>query len=341
MMNSSQMPKVCIYIPTYNSTNTLSFTLDSLLAQTYENIEITIMDNASTDGTIELIRTYMEKNPKVKLVEHEVNIGSEGNVNRCIRAIEGDYAAVFHSDDVYAPTIVEKQVAFLEKFAQAGGVFTGSWIIDENGEKIGQRLEPKELTSAEQPLYSLEDMFGLILKYGNFITCPSVMIRSDIYRDEIQCFDYERYRSTSDLGAWLKLLQNHSIGYIPEKLMFYRSSANSFSYHYKRGRTEKHDLFILLEEYMNVFKEKWDQENFGDYEFLLKKDEVNRAISFLINGDRKNARTTIRPYLRLLRLVNTKNRAKIYVMATSAKLLSYIPLSPFARRKLFEYRYKN
>ena len=119
---SNDLPLVCICIPTYNAAASIRETLESILAQTYLNLTIHVSDNASTDETLKIVESISDR--RIALHRHDVNIGGEGNFNRCIQFAEGKYTAIFHADDIYEPNMVTRQVAFLEADEEAGAVFT-------------------------------------------------------------------------------------------------------------------------------------------------------------------------------------------------------------------------
>lgn len=101
--------KVSICIPTYNSVKFLHLMLDSIVEQTYKNIEVIISDNASTDNTVAFAQEYCDKY-KWNFYQNEVNIGAGANFNKLIELTTGDYIAIYHADDVYHPTIVEESI---------------------------------------------------------------------------------------------------------------------------------------------------------------------------------------------------------------------------------------
>lgn len=109
---SNASPLACICVPTYNAAGTIRETLESILSQTYSNLVVHISDNASTDDTLKIIESMADH--RVAIHRHDVNVGGEGNFNRCIQMAEGKYTAIFHADDIYEPEMVERQVEFLE-----------------------------------------------------------------------------------------------------------------------------------------------------------------------------------------------------------------------------------
>src|ERR1035438_397419 len=105
---NDEPPLVCICLPTYNAALTVRQTLNSILAQTYTNLVVHVSDNASTDDTLKVIESFADS--RVKIHRHSINVGGEGNFDRCIQLAEGKYTAIFHSDDIYEPEMVAKQV---------------------------------------------------------------------------------------------------------------------------------------------------------------------------------------------------------------------------------------
>ena len=122
-------PLVSICIPTYNNARFLRECLDSIVNQTYQNKEIIIVDNASTDETKKIVKEYVEKY-KVKYYRNKKNIGGEANFTRCIELAKGEFIAIYHSDDIYLPNMVEKQVQVFQDNSTLGAVFTSANIIN-------------------------------------------------------------------------------------------------------------------------------------------------------------------------------------------------------------------
>ena len=103
---STNPPLVCICVPCYNSEATIGATLESLVSQTYRNIKIVVVDNASTDRTCGIVGGFMARDERVELRANGENIGAEGNFTRCLQEASGEYTAIFHADDVYLPEYV-------------------------------------------------------------------------------------------------------------------------------------------------------------------------------------------------------------------------------------------
>lgn len=118
-----EVPKVSIYIPAYNAQNTIIEAVESVLGQTYQDIEVCICDDGSTDDTLHLLEKYYSNNPKVRWVSQE-NGGIGKASNSALRLCRGLYIGQLDSDDILAKDVVEKCVPFFEKDMQVGLVYT-------------------------------------------------------------------------------------------------------------------------------------------------------------------------------------------------------------------------
>jgi glycosyltransferase involved in cell wall biosynthesis len=240
---------VTICIPTYNAESTLAESLESILAQTYGNLHLIVVDNASTDKTCELVEKYMALDDRVSLNRNHVNVGGEGNFTRCLNLAAGDYTAIFHADDVYEPDMVLRQVELLETRPGSGMVFSNASLIDDKGHIYGEHILPPELFQTYHGHLDLKAALGLLVRDGNFFICPSAMARTHIYQQLKQWSRYN-FGSSSDLDVWLRVLQNHEVTVLPEKLMRYRTSPESFTWHYAFLRTERSDFYTVMDEYV-------------------------------------------------------------------------------------------
>lgn len=130
-------PLVSICIPNYNYGKYLRNCLDSILAQTYQNIEVLFRDNASTDNSMDIARSYEEKFMRrginFYIFNNKRNVGSEENSCRLMRSISGKYVYVLASDDAIEPTMVEKCVKVFEEYPSVGIVMTNRVEMDDDG----------------------------------------------------------------------------------------------------------------------------------------------------------------------------------------------------------------
>ena len=293
-MNNAS-PMVCICIPTYNAAATIRETLTSILAQTYTNLVIHVSDNASTDKTLEIVESMADS--RIHIHRHENNIGAEGNFTRCIQLATGKYTAIFHADDLYGADMVAKQVAFLESHPDAGAVFTEAEMIDERNKKTGAIAFPGSLASLGDQV-SFADIFKSILRYSNFLVCPSAMLRTDIYLNEITFWRGELFGTGADLDVWLRVARRHSIGIILERLMLYRISATQGT-QALRERTARGDFFRVIDHYLaeDAVKAMLTSRDLNNYYRLERTDKAVRAANLFLRGRHDEAGVLCREIL--------------------------------------------
>ncbi len=306
----NKQPLVSISIPVYNAEKTIAETVQSILDQTYQNLEIIIVDNASTDSTLKILQKF--KDPRIKIYKNEKNIGAEKNFSKCVRLANGEYTAIFHADDVYLSTMVEKQIEIFQNNPNIGAVFTMANKINTHGEIIGETKLPPKLKNKEY--YHFNEIFISILEYGNFLVTPSAMVKSRIYKKMIP-FNEEKFGTSADLDMWLRILEKYPITVIDEKLMNYRISYQQGSYQLRRTRTEQADFFKVINHYLSI---KYDTINIPidilkKYELLIQVDKIRCAINFLTKNKPKEAKKLLRNSFSIeLFKVAMKNNKKIY-----------------------------
>lgn len=263
-------------VPAYNSESTIKETILSLANQSYPFSQIKIYDNKSTDNTRSVIKELMKDVRNLILIENEENVGGEGNFTKCIGEAEGDLCVVAHADDIYHKDFAKKNVELFESDSNLSGIFCAANEIDGYGEVIGKRYVPSELRHSDSTKLSKEEAIKLFYKYGNFVTCPSVVVRSNIFREKIKIWDGSTYKTSADLDVWFRLLDVGNLGFINDTLINYRVADASYSYRVAKVRTEKHDIFKVLEAPKNA---RFAKDNQRELNFLLNKDFANRFLN--------------------------------------------------------------
>jgi glycosyltransferase involved in cell wall biosynthesis len=133
-------PRVSIGVPVYNGQKYIRFTLDSLVAQTFADLEIIVTDNCSTDNTPKIVDEYVSRDPRVKYVRNSTNIGPALNYNRSVELARGEYFKWNPADDVCAPQFIEKCVAVLDSDPSAVLAYPRTNVIDTDG-KVSYQYE--------------------------------------------------------------------------------------------------------------------------------------------------------------------------------------------------------
>jgi len=283
-------PLVCICIPTFNAERTVRETVESVLAQSYRNLIVRICDNASTDRTVEIVSAIAD--PRVEVFRNEKNVGGEGNFNRCIALGAGKYTAIFHADDVYEREMVAAEVAVLEENGDIGAVFTEAAKIDENGRFIGSLVRSPTLPGGRDT-FGFDDIFRAVIRTGNFLVCPSAMLRTDIYQREVQRYRSELFGSSADLDVWLRVAQLHSVAVLPRQLMRYRISAAQGTQQLNRLRRQPADFFRVTEYHLSrpEVRAALEEDDLKRYRWLQRTDRVARAISEAVLGEERRVVT--------------------------------------------------
>lgn len=215
-----EQPLVSVCVPVYNAGDFLQETLESVLNQTYTNIEFLVVDDCSTDNSRDVITSWQKKDNRVKPVfmERNSNVCAAGNAG--FERAKGTYVAIIGHDDVWRPDKLEKQVAFLEEHPDTGACFTWGEVIDENQTIVSKKNRliyhamNADNNSAENWLCQM------ILDKANWACAPSVCIRKTV----LERVGYYRYGlvQLQDYELWLRVLCDSSIYILQEKLTWYR-----------------------------------------------------------------------------------------------------------------------
>lgn len=282
-------PLVSICVPTYNSSRFLRDTLDSIIAQTYDNLEVIISDNASDDETAAIANEYGVKFG-FKVFVNGGNIGAFNNWNGLIELAQGKYIAIYHSDDIYEPTIIEESVALLERQPQSGLVGTLAMVIDGVGKE--RYLFKLPAGVALSPFYGLAEVFRAVL--GNsgdriFLVTSSVMVRRRLYT-ELGPFDTSgRFGSAGDYEMWLRIAARYPVAVIPRPLMRYRVHEEQGSELELRRNVALPDIMSVLDAYADSID---DPALLAEYERYLGWAYLKTALKQNCRGEYERSRVT-------------------------------------------------
>jgi len=201
------MALISVIIPTYNRANLISRAITSVINQTFNDYEIIVVDDNSTDNTEELVKTKFKN--KVIYFKHDINLGPAAARNTGIKNSTGEYIAFLDSDDEWLPTKLEKQLnAFLNLSPDYGLIYVRS-LIDRNG-KLVPYLPFEWLPKKEG------DLFESLLRL-NFIDTPAVMIKRTVF-EEVGYFD-ETLKCVEDYELFLRISSKFLIKHVDEFLL--------------------------------------------------------------------------------------------------------------------------
>jgi glycosyltransferase involved in cell wall biosynthesis len=197
--------RVTIGVPFLNNEATLCDAIRSVFAQTFRDWELLLVDDGSTDRSLEIARSV--ESPRVRLVSDGLHQGLSERLNQIAQAARGKYLARMDSDDMMHPLRIEKQVRYLDTHPGLDLVDTGIYSLDEDGQPSGKRgLKPLK----PDPL--------IFLTSGGIIH-PTVTGRTRWFRENPYDGSYER---AEDRELWCRIIGRASMGRVPEPLHLYR-----------------------------------------------------------------------------------------------------------------------
>ena len=204
---------VSVIMPTYNAGKFLADSIESILSQTYANLELLITDDCSTDGTIDILKDFAQRDKRVKVKYLKSNVGPAIARNRSIERAKGRYIAFCDCDDRWMPEKLERQIALMTRKDCA--LCSSSYLIcDDNNQLTGINISPKHLTLG-------------MLKRDNKIGCLTAIY--DIKRLGHK-FYTPAIRKRQDWALFLNILKECQICFcITEPLAYYRNRQNSLS----------------------------------------------------------------------------------------------------------------
>jgi len=204
---------VSIITPVYNAEKFILQTIHSIQKQSYENWELILIDDGSTDDSFEIIEQVKLKDKRIKSIQFLENLGAAEARNAGIKAAKGRFIAFIDSDDLWKEDKLERQLKFM-KANQLGFTFTSYEIINEQGEAINKSVNVPEKINYEQ-----------LLK-NTIIGCSTVVIDRKIIGE----FEMPLIRKGQDSATWLSILKNNVKAYgMNQILMSYRKVEGSLS----------------------------------------------------------------------------------------------------------------
>lgn len=204
---------VSIITPTYNCGKFIAETIDTVLAQTYGNWEMIIVDDVSTDDTEEIVKEYMEKDSRIKYKKLDENSGAAVARTTAMKMAEGQYMAFLDSDDLWMSDKLEKQLAFMKEHEYAF-TCTAYEQIDESSQSLDRVIKTIEKTDYNRLL----------------LDCPvgNSTVMYDV--SKMGKFEVPNIRKRNDDALWLQMLKKEKyIWGMPDVLMKYRIRTNSIS----------------------------------------------------------------------------------------------------------------
>lgn len=262
------MPEISVIIPTYNRAHLISRAIQSVLDQSYQDFEIIVLDDCSTDDTEELIKELKKKDERIRYIRHEKNKGPAAARNSGIKAAKGEYIAFQDSDDEWLPEKLYKHMMIFKKVEKKiGVVYSGFWKI-RNG---------KKLYIPSPHVFQKEGNIHKELLKGNFIGMPASVVRKECFT-KIGNFDI-RIPYLEDWELWIRISKYYEFKYIPEPLVI--------SYYTSGGVNEKPN-FVGVNA-LNFIINKY-HEDFNKHKKILSKHYFSIGLNLCLNNNFENGR---------------------------------------------------
>jgi glycosyltransferase involved in cell wall biosynthesis len=232
-------PVVSVCLPTYNYARFLPRAVESVLGQTFGDLELLVYDDASSDETVEVMQPYLA-DERVTFVRHEQNQGLFANFNQVIEHARGRYVKYLCADDWLDERYLEFTVPLLEKDDGLVMATTAHWLVDVDGQLIGDQRGPW----GEGPRVPAATVAAVLAEWGNVVGMPTnTLIRRDAL-SQVNGFDGQ-YAPASDIHLWLKLMALGDMGWLPEQLCSLRlHSEHSHAY----GPDPTESVFLIWED---------------------------------------------------------------------------------------------
>lgn len=285
-------PILTVFTPTYNLEPYIEETINSILNQTQTDFEYLIVDDGSSDRTVEIIKSI--KDSRIRLIQNSSNKGISYNRNIAIEEAKGKYLAMIDGDDLALPKRFKKQIDFLENNREYGIIGTGVININSLGQELNQEI-----------VYNIpDDQIPSRMLFNNYIATSSVMLRTEIIgsirfkKDFLVGEDYE---------VWLQIIRKCKIGHIREPLTKYRIHDNSISI--KKKQLMFDTELTLMKQQLKELNCTLSIDEFQAFHDLSKDNQrpyfenfeiINRTISKLYNSNLESKVFENEPFRNLL-----------------------------------------
>jgi glycosyltransferase involved in cell wall biosynthesis len=211
---SAGTPLVSVVLVTYNRANVLEDTLRSLLAQTLDDFELIVCDDASTDGTPDVMAEWAARDPRILYVRQPRNLKTAGNLRHGVALAKAELVAVLHDSDVYDPRLLERWVAALRACPEAAFVFNAYNQLDADG-----RIEVTHRNHFDSCVPGRVLLERCYFRRWHFDSpvWGTVMFRKSKYL-AVGGFD-TRFPFVADVDLYLKLAETNCVAYVPDALI--------------------------------------------------------------------------------------------------------------------------
>lgn len=245
------MPRVTVILSSLNHAKYLAAAIESVLNQTFADFELFIVDDASEDESWEIIQRYGD--PRIKAIRNAKRMRAAYGFNEVIRnRARGEFIAIHHSDDLFLPNKLERQVAYLDTYPDVGAVFTQVEIIDEAGAPFSE-TEHFYSSVFRQPNRTRFEWLRHFFFHGNCLCHPSILARRSAYL-AVGLYD-RRLGQITDFELWIRMCLQFEIHILEEPLLKFRvraGEANQSGDKLETAVRVENERLVALRNYANI-----------------------------------------------------------------------------------------
>lgn len=252
-------PLVSVPVVTYNSAKTVIETLDSIAAQTYQNIELIVSDDCSTDNTVELCRAWIASHKdrfvRTELITSERNTGISGNGNRARSACKGQWIKGIAGDDIMLNDCIVSFLDYQTSHPDFTYIFCRVRCFGKDAERVERMTQ---YFNYDFFSWTREEQMDYLTIEGNCIPAPGFFYHREAM-DELGIYNDERVPQMEDRAKWINMLKKGvHFGFIDKELVLYRMSDNSLSTQKEMGDQFKRSYILFYKYYgfHNTFKKR-------------------------------------------------------------------------------------
>lgn len=302
------MPKVSILLTSYNHEKYIGESIESILNQTYKDFELVILDDASTDNSVKIIKSFKDK--RIKPIFRKKNL-NRAICKEVIEPLQGEYIAIAHCDDKWNKDKLEKQVKYLDKHKNNAACFTWVELIDEFNNRINEKANYTNFNVKNRTRYEWLNNF---FYNGNCLCHPSILLRKSI-QEEDDLYTYG-LGALPDFYRWVKILLKHDVYIIEEELTCFRirtNGGNTSGINPSNLIRNSFDLYKVLDLYKSINEKEFLKIFPEAKKYLVKKEIITEyALGQICLNMNNICRNTYRFYgLNLIyELLNNPNTRK-------------------------------
>lgn len=219
MKKNKNKPLISVIMPAHNAQKYISGAIESVLNQTFKNFELIIIDDFSTDKTLDIIKAFSKKDHRIKIVNNDKRLNIAASLNKGISKAQSNIIARMDTDDIAFSNRLELQYKLVESSKNIAAVGANIMLIDSEGKEIGARRYP----------HLSKDLKSCLFRYSPFAH-PVVVFRKNMF-EEVGKYN-PKYSPTEDLDLWFRLGRKYEFESIPQTLLKYRLDEKSSSHKY-------------------------------------------------------------------------------------------------------------